>query len=171
MLFRWLFGDAQSSPPSASDELMALVRRSLPEADAQTAAIIGAVAGLLAVIAYADRVYTDEEKAQVQASLARMHGLSAGSVNAIGLLLEVRIAELAHESLQIYTRVLYEGMERPARLEVLDLLMDLAAADQVLSMDETNMLRRVARGLGLTDQEYLTSQDRHRARLSLLQPR
>ena len=46
--------------------------------------------------------------------------------------------------------------------------MDLAAADQVLTMEETLLLKRVARGLGLSDQEYQVSQERHRERLSVI---
>jgi len=88
----------------------------------------------------------------------------------VAALLGERMAELAHESLQTYTRVLYEQLERGARLEVLDVLMDLAAADQLLAMEETNLLRRIARGLGLSDHDYLAAQERHRMRLSVLTP-
>jgi uncharacterized tellurite resistance protein B-like protein len=53
-------------------------------------------------------------------------------------------------------------------VELLDMLMDLAAADLVVSMDETNLLRRLAKLLALSDQDYLASQARHRDRLSVL---
>jgi uncharacterized tellurite resistance protein B-like protein len=171
MVLRWLFGESTpASPPTASAELLALVKRSMPSADADSAAIVGAMAGLLATVAHADRVYTDQERAHVKKALERMHGLSEQAVLAVGTLLDTRLAELAHESLQTYTRVLYERLEREARFEVLEVLMDLAAADEVLTMDETALLRRVARGLGLSDQEYLVSQERHRQRLSVLKP-
>lgn len=169
MLFRWLLGQSpDTSPATASDELRALVARSMPAADATAAATVGALAGLLATVAHADRQYTAEEEAHVREALARVEGLAPGAVDAVAALLRERIAELAHESLQTYTRVLYEQLERVARLEVLDVLMDLAAADEVLAMAETNLLRRIARGLGLSDQEYLATQERHRARLSVL---
>jgi hypothetical protein len=38
----------------------------------------------------------------------------------------------------------------------------------VLDMSETNLLRRIARALGLSDDEYNVSQARHRQRLSVL---
>ncbi len=171
MLFRWLKGDLGSGAaerPSASDELRQLVQRSLPEANAETAAILGAVAGLLAFVAYADRRYSEQERAAVQAALAQMQGLPDHAIDAISELLGSRIRDLAAESLSTYTRVLYELTERAARLEVLDVLMDLAAADEVLSMDETNELRRIAKLLGLSEDEYVTAQARHRGRLSVL---
>jgi uncharacterized tellurite resistance protein B-like protein len=165
---RRLFGGSDVGLPTASAELMALVARSMPQSDAETAALVGAVAGLMSTVAHADRVYTDEERFHVRTALERMHALSAGSAAAISELLETRMAELAHESLQTYTRILYEGMERGGRLEVLDVLMDLAAADDVLSTEETNLLRRIARALGLSDDEYLASQQRHRDKLGVL---
>lgn len=172
MLFRWLKGEGtdDAARPNASEELKRLVARSLDDASAETAAVIGAVAGLLAFVAYADRSYSDEERASVATALGRMHALPAHAVDAISELLSSRIRELAAESLPTYTRVLYELTERDARLELLDVLMDLAAADDVLSMDETNGLRRIAKLLGLSEDEYLAAQARHRGRLSVLHP-
>lgn len=170
MLFRWLLGERREQAPTATDELRAFVAKSMPSADPVSVAIAGAVAGLCAAVAFVDRAYTEGEQAAVRASLARVHGLPEHAIAGICELLETHIAELAHESIQTYTRVLYEGTERSARLEVLDLLMDLAAADDVVSMDETNLLRRIATGLGLSDQDYVISQARHRDRLSVLRP-
>src|SRR4051794_30501128 len=169
MLFRWLLGDSDDKgAKSASDELLALVRRCVPDADAGTVGIIGAVAGLLATVAHADRVYTAEERSHVRDTLARLHGFAPAALDAILVLLEQRLGDLAHESLQTYTRVLYEQTARDARVELLDVLMDLAAADDVLDMNETTLLRRIGRGLGMSDEEYLACQSRHRQRLSVL---
>jgi uncharacterized tellurite resistance protein B-like protein len=171
MLFKWLIkGDEASRTPRASEELHALVVRSMPKANAQDAMIVGALAGLMATVAHADRKYTEAEREQVSQAFAMVHCISSDALGAIEELFAERLAELAHEPLQTYTRVLYEGLEREARLEVFECLMDLGAADEVLDMDETNLLRRIARGLGLTDQEYLASQERHRVRLSVLLP-
>jgi uncharacterized tellurite resistance protein B-like protein len=170
MLFRWLFDEKQNATATASAELLELVARSLPGADADTAAIVGATAGLLATVAHADRKYTEAEREAVRSSLGKVQGLAPGAFTAIEELLAERVAELAHEPLQSFTRVLYEKLERSARLEVFEALMDLAAADEVLDMNETNLLRRIARALGLSDPEYIDSQARHRERLSILRP-
>lgn len=170
MFFRWLLGIEESNKerPRASATLMELVRGNMPEASPQDAAIVGALAGLLAFVAYADRSYSEDEKQAVKAALARFHGLSAPGIEAVCALLETQVAELAHESLQTYTRVLYELSDRDARLEVLDVLMDVATADDVLSMDETNGLRRIANLLGLSEADYLAAQAKHKDRLSVL---
>jgi uncharacterized tellurite resistance protein B-like protein len=171
MLFRKLFGAPKEQAPTASDELRAAVVRFVPGADAQLAAILGAVAGLCATVAHADRSYNEAERAHMRQVLTGLHELTPGGVDAICALLDTKLAELAHESLQTYTRVLYENLERSARLEVLDALLDLAAADEVLDMDETNLLRRIARSLGLSEEEYVASQARHRAHLTVLRDR
>jgi uncharacterized tellurite resistance protein B-like protein len=153
MLFNWLKGNEASRTPRASEELQALVARSVPKANADDAAIVGALAGLMAVVAYADRQYSEAERIAVSDALAKVHCVAREALGAIEELFAERLAELAHEPLQTYTRVLYEGLERSARLEVFECLMDLAAADEVLDMQETNLLRRIARALGLSDDE------------------
>jgi uncharacterized tellurite resistance protein B-like protein len=169
MFFRWLLGTENTNErPRASATLMELVRRSMPEAGPQDAAIVGALAGLFAFVAYADRSYSEQEKQAVRTALKRFHGLSEHGVDAVCALLETQIAELAHESLQTYTRVLYELGDREARIEVLDVLMDVATSDDVLSMDETNGLRRIANLLGLSEADYLAAQEQHKDRLSVL---
>jgi uncharacterized tellurite resistance protein B-like protein len=170
MLFRWLTGQVAKDElrATASDELRLLVQKTVPGASEQDAAIVASVAGLLAFVAYADRQYSDEEQQVVCAALARVNGLPVSAGEAASSLLGARIAELAHESLPTYTRVLYELTDRTARLELFEVLMDVAVADHVLSMDETNALRRIANLLGLSEQDYLAVQGRHRDRLSVL---
>ena len=168
MLFNWLTRNEAARTPTASEELRALVRRSIPNADQEQAAIVGALAGLMAAVAHADRKYSEAEREAVSDALSKVQCIAPEALGAIEELFAERLAELAHEPLQTYTRVLYEQLAREARLEVFEALMDLAAADEVLDMQETNLLRRIARGLGLSDDEYVASQQRHRARLSVL---
>ena len=170
-MIKWLFGDTDNAArPSASKELRALVARHMPKADDHTAAVVGALAGLLATVAHADRNYTDSEREHVKEALKNIPVLAEGAAEAIESVLDQRMAELAHESLQVYTRVIYSGLERWARVEVFEVLMDLAAADDVLDMNETNLLRRIANALGLTENEYVVSQQRHKEKLGLLKP-
>lgn len=168
MLFKLPFGASKDKAPSASDELHAHVARHLPQADHETAAIVGALAGLLATVAHADRTYTEGERALVREALGSVHGVAENAAVAIEALLSERMSELAHEPMQLYTRILYETLEREARLEIFEVLMDLAAVDDLLDMHETHLLRRIATALGLSSDEYLASQARHRDKLALL---
>lgn len=171
MLFRWIKTALAGEPEtraSASDELKLLLRKTMPEASEQDATIVASLAGLLAYVAYADRKYEPAEHDAITQALSRVDDLPAHAGEAVVQLLVERIGELAHESLPTYTRVLYELTSRGARLELFDVLMDVAVADHVLTMEETNTLRRIANLLGLSEQDYQAAQSKYRDRLSVL---
>lgn len=153
---------------TVDEELLTVVRAEMPAASDDEVRILCAVAGLIGGVAYADGEYSGVEAAMVRAALARVHGLSPGAVDAICAVLAARIRELVHGELQRYARELVDGTEREARVELLEVLMDLAAADETITLAETNHLRRVASLLGLSPDDYLAAQSRHRDKLSVL---
>ncbi|MDD9945513.1 MAG: TerB family tellurite resistance protein [Myxococcales bacterium] len=130
--------------------------------------IVTAIAGLLAVVAYADREYSQDERARIRADLARLHTLPPEGVDAICHLVDRAIVELGTANSQNYTRDLRELVEVELRREVLDVLVDLAASDGEISLSESDLLRRTAASLGLTQDDYNSSQKRHNDRLSVL---
>lgn len=167
-----MWGRRQSPEPPrrslGSARLDALVRAQMPDADADLVRLVVSVTGLLATVAYADRRYTDAERAHVREALERIHGLGTGGVEAICDTLREHIVELASSNTQAFTRDLCELGDVALRREVLDALLDCAAADEELSLAETSLLRRTARALNLDDADYLAAQSRHRERLSVL---
>lgn len=160
----------RAAPPPATvgETLLALVREHMPDADETEVRIIAAVAGLLASVAYADGEYSRAEKRMVERLLHRIHGIPRRAVEAITALLDERVAELARGDVHEHTRAIKEGTEREARIEVLEVLMELAAADGVVSVAETELMRRVAKLLGLSSPEYAAVQGRHRDKLSVI---
>jgi uncharacterized tellurite resistance protein B-like protein len=155
-------------PKTAIAQLEALVAGHLPSADEDTRAVVVAIAGLLAGVAYADRQYQEAEQAHVSEALARVHGLSPAGVQAICDALRQHLLEIASINPQQHTRRLRELGDLELRRDVLDALVDLAAADEELTMTETELLRRTATALGLTQDDYLAAQARHKQRLSVL---
>jgi uncharacterized tellurite resistance protein B-like protein len=153
---------------SSADLLRDAVRAHLPEADQDALRVVVALCGLLASVAYADRTYSDAEQAHVREALARVHGLDAAGLDAICLLLRDHVRELAVINPQAFARDLREHDELELRREVLDVLVDLAAADGELVLSETNLLRRTTTALGLTPDDYVVSQGRHRDKLGAL---
>lgn len=156
------------TPSRGSARLDALVRAHMPEASDETQRVVIALAGLFACVAYADRRYDAAEQAHVRESLARVHELGREGVNAICAALDAHIGELAASNAQAYTRDLRELGTVEMRREILDALVDLAAADDELALSETNLLRRTTQSLGLDDNDYVVAQARHRERLSVL---
>ncbi len=165
-----MFGKRTSNPPRAvgSQLVDALVRERMPGADEDTLRLVVAVTGLLACVAYADRQYTEAEQAYVREALGRVQGLSGEAAGAICAALRAHVAEIAASNTQAYTRDLRELGDLALRREVLDVLVDLAAADDELAMAETDLLRRTASAMGLSADDYLRAQARYRDRLSLL---
>lgn len=136
--------------------------------DEETVRIVAAIAGLLAGVAYADRQYRDSEHEQICRELARIQGMSGAVLETICAMLKENVAELAAASVQYLTRELKELTDYETRLEVLRAMMSLAAADGLVSLVETNFMRRAAELMGLSSYDYNEVQARYRDRLSVL---
>jgi uncharacterized tellurite resistance protein B-like protein len=139
-----------------------------PDADEDTQRIVLAVAGLLASVAYADHVYGPAEEAYARDALLRLDGLTEDGVAAICATLKSHGSQIAAQNPQLFTRELRERTDVELRREVLDVLLDLAAVDGELSLAETDLLRRTTSALGLSPDDYVASQQRHRDKLALL---
>lgn len=160
--------EPKASNPPAKAELEAVVREHMPNDDDDTRALVAATAGLLACVAYADRSFAADEQQRVREVLGRVAGLSAQGASAIFALLERQGALIAVGNMHAYTRYLREEAEPELRREVLDALLELAAADGAISLTESDLLRRTASALGLTQEDYLHAQAHYRDRLSVL---
>lgn len=160
--------DRPEPTPDIQRRLRDAVAAQLPEADDATRRIVAAITGLLGCVAYADRDYADSEAKLVRAELERIHGLSRQGVDAICNTLGEEIAAIAQAGDQLWSREIKTLADRELRYEVLEVLVDLAAADEDLSVEETNYLRRLATALGLDQRDYDAAQARHRDRLSVL---
>lgn len=152
-------------PPEA---LEGAVQQELGAADAETVAIVTAIAGLLGSIAYADREITDHERDLVVASLSGIQGLDERGAQAILRTLTRHIVAVSTLERPRFTRTLVELGDRELRYQVLGLLVDLAAADGTIGFEEVNMLRSITTALGLTQHDYNELQTRHRERLGSL---
>jgi uncharacterized tellurite resistance protein B-like protein len=166
-----LFGRAKVDTLEATGgaaRLAQAVRAELPDADEATARIVTAMTGLLGCVAYSDKDYSEAEEARVIRDLSRIHGLSDKGVRAICAVLRDHIVEIAAAETVSYGRDLVELADHDLRLQVLDVLVDLAAADEDISVRETNVLRRATQALALSQDDYNASQSRHRQKLSVL---
>lgn len=141
----------------------------MPEADSNTVQVVAAVAGLLAAVAYSDREFAQAEADMIRATLGRIEGLGPAGTGAVLHLLQEIAAEAATIHTYRFTRTLKEQMDREARVEILDLLVDLTAADGKILTSESSFVRQVTTGLGLTQDDYNASQSRHRDKLKVLE--
>jgi len=163
--------DGSGTPAKAAgtaDPLSDAVAAHMVDASEETRAVVTAIAGLLAAVAFADQEYSPAEERHVREELGRIHGLEAAGVDAICTVLSEGIGRVVSAGDQHWVRDLRKLTEREQRVEILEVLLDLAAADDELSMAETNYLRRLATALGLEQSEYNAAQARHRDKLSAL---
>jgi uncharacterized tellurite resistance protein B-like protein len=168
MFGRWLkLGETVHVPPGA-EELEQAVRRELPQADDGTVLVVTAMAGLLGAIAFADRNYSSAEESRIRAELERVHGITPNGIDAICAVLRQHIVEVSTVQAPRYSRVLVELADRELRLEVLGLMLEIAAADGAIAHAEVNVLRQVTKALGLSQDDYNELQSQHQARLTVL---
>lgn len=168
MFGRWL-KSAKTVPAAAgAGELGAAVGAHLPQADAETVRVVTCIAGLLGSVAYADRDYSAAEEGRVRDELGRIHGMTQAGIDAIADALRRNIVEVSAVHVPRYCRDLKELADRELRVELLEVLVDVAAADGVISSSEVNLLRQVTSALGLEQTEYNEAQARHRDKLSVL---
>lgn len=168
MFGRWLKSAREVSIPDDAREIAVRVRQNLPAADDETVRVVAALAGLLAAVAYADRNYSDAEEAQVRRVLGRVQGMTPSGVEAVCGAMRRHVVEASTVQIPHFARELRELGDAELRREVLDALVDLAAADGDIATSETNLLRQIATSLGLTQGDYNDSQARYRERLASL---
>jgi uncharacterized tellurite resistance protein B-like protein len=163
-----MFGRKPPPEPETADaHLLVAVRAALPEADADTVAIVSACAGLLAAVAYADRDFSASERVRVRGLLETVSGIGPLGAQAVSSVLEAQVVELSTVHATRFTRTLKELGDVELRLHVLEMLIELCASDGELRHAEVVLLRQTAASLGLEQDDYNRLQARHRSKLTL----
>jgi uncharacterized tellurite resistance protein B-like protein len=170
-MFGWFKRKEETADRGKAAALYEAVRTALgedPQKDDEHVRIVASVAAVLLCVAYADLDYSADEEEVLRATLSRVNGLDAAGVGAILRVLREHTVMIASVESTTYARELLELTAEDFRLELLDVLVDLAAADEHITVAETNMMRSVVRALGLSQAQYNASQARHRDKLSVL---
>jgi uncharacterized tellurite resistance protein B-like protein len=167
-MLRWLFDKIAATPPAVPGGFAGVVRANLVGTDEETIRIVIAIAGLLGTVAYADRSYSPAEERRIRQELERVEALSPSGIDAVCGALRTHIVDIATVEAPLYARELLDLVDRDFRLQVLDALVDLAAADDEITVAETNVVRMTATALGLTQHDYNACQTRHRDKLKVL---
>jgi uncharacterized tellurite resistance protein B-like protein len=167
-MFRWLLDKVAASAPEGARGFAGAVRASLAGTDEETVRIVVALAGLLGTVAYADRRYSPEEERRIRQELERVSALTPVAVDAVCAALRQYIVEISTIEAPFYARELLALADRDLRFQILDALVDLAAADNEITVAETNLLRLTTTALGLTQNDYNACQVRHRDKLAVL---
>jgi uncharacterized tellurite resistance protein B-like protein len=169
MFGRWLKSHSEIEPIGA-EALENVVRRALGDADSDTVLVVTAMAGLLGAVAYADRDFSPEEEERIRRELARIRGIGEADIGAICAVLREHIIEVSTVQMPHYARVLLDLADHELRVEILAVMLEVAAADGEIAHVETNVLRMATNALGLTQLDYNVLQEKHVAKLAALKP-
>jgi uncharacterized tellurite resistance protein B-like protein len=171
MFGQWLRRASGSEQIEGAEQIHATLRRELTEMDEESLLVVTAIVGLLGAVAYADCDYSEAEQQRVQQELSRIEGLSHHGVEAVRDVLKRHIVEVSTVQLPRYSRILRELADPELRLQVLEMLLALAAADQTITSQETNVIRQIANAMGLTQRDYNAAQQKYREHLAVLKPK
>lgn len=161
----------KGSPDLATEEdrtLLQTIGQAMPDADEESVRIVAACAGLLASVAYADRNFSQHEAERIEQLLQTIQGIGNSGTQAIVVALQKDALHYSTVQTPRFTRTLKELADRDLRLHVLQLLVDVAAADEEIRHDEVTMLRQLTAALGLEQADYNAAQEQHKAKLSSL---
>jgi uncharacterized tellurite resistance protein B-like protein len=150
------------------EQLIDTVGRALGRADTTQIRLVAAIAGLLITTAHADRDFSPAEAAHLRAELGRIQGLKGTGAEAVAAMVEKHALRLSTSFVPRFTRILREEGDRELRLEVLDVLLGMAAADGKITIDEVTRLRTLVQAMGLDQADYTELQIKYRDKLSFL---
>lgn len=148
------------APTSNTESVRRIVSR-LEELEPEHARFVAAFAYILGRVAHAD-LDISEVESQAMEALVREHGGLAEDQ----ALLVVEIAKSQNRLFGgtenfLVTREFGEIASREQRLQLLDCLFAVSAADDSVSIAEEEQVRRIASELGLTHQEYVGARARY----------
>jgi uncharacterized tellurite resistance protein B-like protein len=138
---------------------------SQPAARPQEEELHLAAAVLLVEAASMDDVFDDAERGRVEALLRQRFGLDGQSVRELLEVAEQRAANSVEW--QGYTRVVKERFDQAERIQMLEMLWEVAYADGTLHDYEASLLRRITGLLYVTDRESGEARKRVLVRLGL----
>ncbi len=124
-----------------------------------------ALAALLIEAAYSDDHFDQAERAIIGRLLECRFGLAATDANALLAAAEAAASESAE--LFHFTRIVNERLAPDQRVELIEMLWEVAYADRVLDQYEDSLLRRIGGLIYVPDRERGMARQRVLARLGL----
>ena len=131
----------------AEAQLEQVVRERMEGASHDSVAVVVAMAGLLARVAFADRQYTEQEARRVRDERQLVLGFSERDVDAVCAALEQHIDTVGAGPIERYTDVLRGHLDVHMRADTVKVLVELAAADEEIAPAEESVIRATARSL------------------------
>jgi uncharacterized tellurite resistance protein B-like protein len=127
----------------------------LPEDELRVLSLVG---GLMAKVAYVDREVTEAEFDGMAQAIETIWEVSP-QLAAFVAEVAVSAVDEVYDSFRM-TRELMDSTNEEERRKLLDVLFAVASADGQISYDETEEIRKIARGVNLTHKDFIDSKMR-----------
>ncbi len=156
-----LAGERSADPSTSHTESVRRIVGRLEQLEPERARFVAAFAYILGRVAHADLEISQAESRAMEALVQEHGGLAEDQA-----LLVVEIAKSQNRLFGgtenfLVTREFREIASREERLQLLDCLFAVSAADDAVSIVEEEQVRRIASELGLTHQEYVEVRARY----------
>jgi uncharacterized tellurite resistance protein B-like protein len=138
------------------DLLMKELRRALPDDESVVIRYMAIVVVLLGKVAWADGRFSEKEEATLRSLLTHVDRIAPSGVEAVCAVLRGMPPQMSAEETELCFRELKALCDGRERMEVIRLLIRLAAADGALSDSEHTELKAIADELGVTEEELLS---------------
>ena len=124
-----------------------------------------ATAALLIEAALSDETYCDDERIMVSNVLKRHYDLSDEEVTAV--VAEAENAQGKANQILHFTKTVKETVEFDDRIQIIEMLWEIAYADGIISDYEANLVRRICGLIYVDDKESGIARKRVKAKLEI----
>ena len=161
------FAGADSGPEDDRRGAVSHIAETLERFPRERARYLAAFAYLLGRVARADRHVSDEEQREMLRIVAD-HGLGAQEAELVVEMARSQNELFGHAEDFVVARELQKTATRGQKLQVLDCLFAVSAADHEISTVEDNEIRRISSELRLTHVDFIGVRSNWRQHLSVL---
>ena len=164
-----LLGTKKPTERTGTDPLaVQAISKKLESLPRDEARYLAAFAYVLGRIAYAD-LEVDPDEVQTMQRLVREHtDLDTDRADLVVDIATTQASALGGTPDFVVTKLLKSLTSPEQRLQILDRLLAVAAADALIVGEEEREMRRVARELGIPDKDFLSALSRYREMRSVM---
>jgi uncharacterized tellurite resistance protein B-like protein len=165
------FGNSGDAPPAPAPqtETVRKIVDALDRLEPERARYLAAFGYILSRIARADLKVSPEETRAMERAVMEHGGLSEEQAIIVIQIAKHQNALFGATEDFLVTREFNKISTREQKLQLVDCLYSVAAAEHLISVMEDNEIRKVASELGLDHPEVIAVRSRYRDRLSVLQ--
>ena len=147
---------------------IAAIRTRLADIPETEARLLAAFSYVLARVAYAD-LQVDEQETTAMTQLVSDHmALGADQASLVVEMATTQASALGGTQDFVVTKLLGELASPELKAKILECLLSVAAADDIIVGQEEKEMRLIARQLGISDKDFLAALSRYRDKRSVL---